>query len=118
MKQTKMGITNLKNIDLPNYDIIPDIINRISNDLKIKLENYFIEGLKRKGFEFNSQNELESFIKDRCRCADDTGLKERVYYVDNVPFFLHNYKSDPLQMPSDGFDEYRITSNLGSYSYI
>ena len=49
---------------------------------------------------------------------DNIDLKEKVYYVDNTPFFLHNYKSEPLQMPSITEREYKITSNLGNYAYL
>ena len=42
----------------------PLFIDRLSSELNKKLEDYFIEGLKRKGFEF------ETFIKNNCRCED------------------------------------------------
>ena len=45
-------------------------------------------------------------------------LKEKVYYVDNIPFFLHNYKSEPLQMPSITDMECKLTANLGTYAYL
>ena len=97
---------------------IGDVIGRLSNDLNKKLEDYVIEGLKRKGFEFKHKTELEAFVKERCKCEDNIDLKEKVYYVDNIPFFLHNYKSEPLQMPSITDREYKITANLGTYAYL
>ena len=51
MKLTKIEAPNFENTDLPNYDIIHDVIGRLSNDLNKKLEDYVIEGLKRKGFD-------------------------------------------------------------------
>ncbi len=118
MKLTKIEAPNFEDIDLPNYDIIHDVIGRLHNDLNKKLENYVIEGLKRKGFEFKHPLELEAFVKEHCRCEDNIDLKEKVYYVDNIPFFLHNYKSEPLQMPSITDREYKITANLGTYAYL
>lgn len=118
MKPIKLSTQTFENMDLPNYDIIHDVIGRLYNDLNKKLEDYVIEGLKRKGFEFKHTLELETFVKERCRCEDNIDLKERVYYVDDVPFFLHNYKSEPLQMPSITDREYKITANLGTYAYL
>lgn len=97
---------------------IDSVIGRLSSDLNKKLEDYVLEGLKRKGFEFKHQIELEAFVKERCRCEDNIHLKEKVYYVDNIPFFLHKYKSEPLQMPEITDREYKITANLGTYAYL
>ncbi len=66
-----------------NYDIIHDVIGRISNELNKQLENLIIEGLKRKGFEFKHRIELEAFVKERCRYEDNVDLKEKFYYEDN-----------------------------------
>ena len=118
MKLTKIEAPNFENMDLPNHDIIPDVIGRLSNDLNKKLEDYVIEGLKMKGFEFKHKIELEEFVKERCRCEDNIDLKQKIYYVDNIPFFLHNYKSEPLQMPPITDGEYKLTANLGTYAYL
>lgn len=118
MKLIRIEAPNFENMDLPNHDIIHDVIGRLSNDLNKQLEDYVIEGLKRKGFEFKCKAELGAFIKKRCRCKDNVDLKERVYYVDDIPFFLHNYKSEPLQMPSITDREYKLTANLGTYAYL
>jgi len=118
MKLTRVETPKFEDMDLPNYDIIHDVIGRLSNNLSKQLDDYVIEGLKRKGFEFKHKNELEAFVKERCRCEDNVDLKERVYYVDDIPFFLHNYKSEPLQMPSITDREYKLTANLGTYAYL
>ena len=70
MKSIKLNTAAFENIDLPNYDIIDDVIDRISSELNKKFEDYIIEGLKRKGFEFKNRLELETFIKNNCRCED------------------------------------------------
>lgn len=118
MKPIKIKALGTDDKQLPNYDIIHDVIGGLSNNLNKKLEDYVIDGLKRKGFEFKHKIELETFVKERCRCEDNIDLKEKIYYVDNIPFFLHNYKSEPLQMPSITDREYKITANLGTYAYL
>jgi len=65
------------------------IIYQITNGLVSKLESLIIEGLKLKGFEFNNQLELETFVKERCRRTDNIEFEEHIYYVDDTPFFLH-----------------------------
>jgi len=70
----------------------PLFIDRISSELNKKLEDYIIEGLKRKGFEFENRLELETFIKNNCRCEDTLHKKERVYFANDTPFFLHKYE--------------------------
>ena len=70
MKSIKLNTAAFENIDLPNYDIIDDVIGRLSSELNKKLEDYIIEGLKRKGFEFENRLELQTFIKNNCRCED------------------------------------------------
>ncbi|SEC46839.1 hypothetical protein SAMN04489761_3077 [Tenacibaculum sp. MAR_2009_124] len=118
MKPIKIKATNIEDIELPNHDIMYDVIGRLNNDLNKQLDDSVIEGLKRKGFEFKHHFELEAFIKERCRCEDNTELKERVYYVDNIPFFLHNYKSEIITDPSRTGDPNMIVGELGTFAYL
>lgn len=118
MKPVKLNTPNFENIDLPNYDIIHDVIGRLHRDLNRQLEESVIEGLKRKGFEFKHPLELEKFVKERCRCEDNVYLKERVYYVDDIPFFLHNYKSEIITNPKITGDPYNVVGELGTFAYL
>lgn len=118
MKPIKIKTPEFEDMQLPNYDIIHDVIGRLHNDLNKQLEDAVIEGLKRKGFEFKHLLELETFIKERCRCADNVDLKERVYYVDNIPFFLHKYKSEIITDPKITGDPYKVVGELGSLAYL
>jgi len=118
MEKLKLNTANFENMDLPNYDIIHGVIGRLFADINRKLEDYVIEGLKRKGFEFKHKLELEQFVTERCRCENNIDLKEKVYYVDNIPFFLHNYKSELLHMPLITDREFKLTANLGTYAYL
>jgi len=108
----KYQLSGFENIDLPNYDII----GRLSSELNKKLEDYIIEGLKRKGFEFENRLELETFIKNNCRCEDTPHKKERVYFANDTPFFLHKYEiemTNPITLDGD----VKMCSNYGSYAY-
>jgi hypothetical protein len=82
-----------KKITFENKGIIEsDIINKIVYKLNNKLENYFIEGIRLKWFEFKNKSELENFIKLCCRCEDIPHLKQKTYFLNNIPFFVHYYE--------------------------
>jgi len=101
-----------------NISYINHLQNKIIKNLVNKLEEYFIEGLKLKGFEFETKHELEGFIKTRCRCEDTPHINQRVYFVDDVPFFLHNYE---VQFNNDFTFEDRsttMTANYGTYAFL
>ena len=93
------------------------ITNYIINYLVNKLDNIIVEGLKLKGFKFKNKNELETFIKTRCRRTDNIKLKEHIYYVDNIPFLLHNYEViyEPITVEDK---EIKINANFGKYSFL
>lgn len=55
---------------------------------KTKLNNLFIEALKRAGYIFKSIDEVESFIKNRCKAVKSLMSNTTTYYVDEKPF-LH-----------------------------
>lgn len=118
MKPIKLKNSTFENLDLPNYDMINNVIGEISNDLNNKLENSIIEGLKRKGFEFKHKFELEKFIKEHCRCEDNVELKERIYFVHNIPFFLHNYESEINLNLLTKDDCKTISAIYGSFTYL
>ena len=92
-------------------------IYRLSSELNKKLEDYIIEGLKRKGFEFENRLELETFIKNNCRCEETPHKKERVYFANDTPFFLHKYEiemTNPITLDWD----VKMCSNYGFYAYL
>ena len=101
----------------PQKPIVQDIMNDIISKLESKLEDYILEGLKRKGFEFENKIDLEKFVKTRCLCKDDVEFKERVYYVDNTPFFLHRYEIiyESITEYNNGIN---MSANYGSYAYL
>ena len=94
------------------------ITNSLSDDVNSKLETIVIEGLKRKGFEFNNKYELVNFIEHRCKREDNTHLKQITYFIDNEPFFLHDYniKMD-LTTIIDGQNT-TIKASYGNFAYL
>ena len=108
----------LKNTDLNNPFTINEVANRLSFDVHHKLDDLIIEGLKRKGFAFGSNIQLETFVKHRCRCMDHATNKERTFYVDDVPFFLHKYELSMDFKPVYDGGNVSISADLGYYAFL
>ena len=109
-----------RNFDLPQDPplLIAEVIGRLSSQLNKQLEDYMIEGLKRKGFEFENRIELENFIKSNCRCEDRTDIKQRTYFVNDIPFFLHCYEIEMDLNPIQTDREFKMSANYGRYAYL
>lgn len=90
---------------------------RLYSNLHSKFDELFIEGLKRKGFEFDNLIETEEFVKHRCICEDNTLKSERIFYVDEVPFFLHRYKTE-VEIPALDENRIYISATIGTYSFL
>lgn len=62
--------------------------------------------------------ELEAFIKSNCRCEDRMDLKQRTYFVNDIPFFLHCYEieNELNQITTDS--EVKMSANYGRYAYL
>jgi len=109
-----------KNISNPQNSAlnIADVIGRLSSQLNKQLEDYMIEGLKRKGFEFENRIELENFIKSNCRCEDRTDIKQRTYFANDIPFFLHCYEIEIDLNPITTDRGVKMSANYGRYAYL
>lgn len=94
------------------------LVGRLSSQLNKQLEDYIIDGLKRKGFEFENRMELENFIKSNCRCEDRTDIKQRTYFVNDIPFFLHCYEIEMDLNPITTDREVKMYANYGRYAYL
>ena len=92
------------------------IITDFSNSFNNQFETSIIEGLKLKGFEFQNKKELESFIEQNCRCEDNFGIKQRIYYVFDQPFFLHDYNIE-MEL-TQTIEDRSISANYGSFAYL
>jgi len=94
-----------------------EITAKLAIELNKKLEDLVIEGLKRKGFEPENRSDLESFLKHNCRCEERSDLKQKTYFVNDIPFFLHCYEIEkPTITRTDR--EFKISINQGYYSFI
>ena len=89
-------------------------LQQLRKELICEIESVFVTGLQRKGFDFNNWYELAEFVKERCRATDNIMLKERVYYVDDIPFLIHYYKVTVDRQT----DRNKITASGGSYRYL
>lgn len=97
--------------------MIEEITNKICQGLANKFDELFIEGLKRKGFEFESIDNAYDFINKRVMKSYDTELKADIYFVDNIPFFLH--KQEAIYSPVlEHENEIKITATFGEYKFL
>lgn len=110
--------TSKKNINGPY--IIDEVTSNLYIDSHNKFDDYIIKGLKRKGFVFYHLAELEQFAKKRIRVEDNTIDKERIFYVDDMPFFLHKYETQMMDIDTivDINGNISISANLGSFSFL
>jgi len=95
-------------------NIQEQITNEITQNLSNKFDEIILEGLKLKGFEFENRYEIEAFIKLNCRCEDNIQHQQKIFYVKNIPFLLHNYEVvyEPITEP------FKISANCGYYKFL
>src|SRR5690606_10652422 len=71
----------------PNeINVVDVIIKKSAFDMAQQWDTYFLEGLKRKGFEFDNPLEAQYFVKANCKAVEDHN-GNRTYYVNGIPFF-------------------------------
>lgn len=87
-------------------------------DLVDQLDNMFIKALERKGFHFSRRDYMIEFIKQRCTCVDNQQTKEKVYYVDDVPFLYHDYNTNMDFNISNEERKTTMSAIVGSFSFI
>lgn len=97
---------------------VQNVLRKANKVLNKQLEDAFIEGLKRKGFEFQNREDLGDFIKKRCRCETDVHQNNRLYFVDDIPFFQYFRNNTVLPKNKDlETNNYEFTASLGTYKY-
>lgn len=94
------------------------IIKKMTNELTSQLEDVFIEGLRRKGFYFKHPKYRDEFIKVRCRCEDNLHLKEKIYYVDDIPFLMHRYNFEMNFETTNSEKGITLSADYGSFAYL
>jgi len=93
-------------------EIVKIMVKRLCD----KLDEIFIEGLRKVGFEFKNEFELIEFIKINCYCEDKPFIGQKTYFVNKIPFLIYHYKQNPEIINNDVGIE--IFANLGQYSYL
>ena len=58
-----------------------------------------------------------SRYKTRCKCIENVPIKQRIYYIDETPFFLHNYQVTEAAMKIQG-NNITMSSDYGSFAYL
>ncbi len=82
--QNLCGDFDLKNF-LSHTDYIADELQRkMRTDFSLKLEEYLVENLKKRGYEFKNQNEFFEFCKERIRRVEFREEEEVHYYLDFI----------------------------------
>lgn len=116
-----MGVDKIAKLGLKAAFVVDDLkglyedeLRQMRRNLALAIEGVFIAGLQRKGLCFNNRYELAEFIKSRCRATDNPMIKERIYYVDDIPFLIHYYE---ITVDSQT-DRNKVTASGGSYRYI
>jgi len=94
-----------------------NLINKMSTELAQKMETIFIDGLQLKGYSFDNKKDLVEFVALNCRSEDFPHKYEKIYFVKNIPFLLHCYKSDFPDI-SNHFDGNILSINYGSFAFL
>ena len=102
--------------EFESYSFLQEITRDLTKKINQTIENYFIEGLKRKGFEFKDRQQLENFVKLNCRCEDNVLCKKRTYFVNKIAFLVHNYESN-IDIKTEN-NSTELTVNSGTYLYL
>jgi len=105
-------------INLDIHSTIEESLSKLASGLTQKLEEHMVEGLKRKGFEFDNKADLERFVKLYCRCEDKPYLKQKTYFVYDIPFFLYIYgiEMEMTRLKENG--GIKLSATCGSFAYL
>ena len=92
-----------------------NISQDIAKQLKDKMDWLITEGLKRKGFEFESRIELMAFVEENCVSYT---INEKTYFLANGVCFLLYEK--PSAIINTGYNDGNFTASMdmGSYSFL
>ena len=95
-------------------NIMQQITNNVISELSMQLDNAIIEGLRKKGYQFESEVERNSFAKEHIEINDYVDKQERVYFAKGIPFFIHYYGNN--SMPEIWTN--KITMSYGEFAYL
>ena len=90
--------------------------SKVLSMINSKLDDYLLKGLNKKGYEFENLDDLKTFIQEHCSMTDDVQIKQRIFYVKKVPFFLHNY--EPIIKIEEKKKWFTASASIGTYAYL
>lgn len=97
-------------------DLPAQITEEVSRQLAQKTDEIFIEGLRRKGYEFKDRESLEQFVGEHCTCEDWAPKQQKTYFVKGKPFLFHSYGIE-IELPEEG-DTFNIKATNGKFAYL
>lgn len=82
------------------------------------IDKLITEGLIRKGYHFENRLDLLDFIRISCRCEDNKGENEKIFFVNNVPFLLYRYNNSPNMETVQTASGWKVTIDMGEYCFL
>ena len=81
-------------------DQLPKSLVGFKEQFDQEVERRVVEGLRRKGFTFETEEQLKEFYQSRCSMSTSIYISTKnTYLVDEEPFLIHEYK---VSLPSLG----------------
>lgn len=103
--------------------LLDPILIDATQKLNIKIDNLFLEGLSRKGFIFDSINELKYYLERNPRKIYCTEIEsyfdiQTTYWYESTPFLLHKRnKFYDLSIKHDShYSSFHISA--GEFAYL
>lgn len=94
-----------------------EIVKKLIEGLSNKIDEIIIEGLRLKGYTFKNFIDLSNFISNNCKCIDNVPLQQKTFYVNDIPFLLHNYEVKINPMVKD-LNQISLSAEYGTYAYL
>ena len=105
---------DLRPVDITDNTIQQKLVNKIVTQHNEQLDHITKIALHKKGFDFDTKDQLTQFVKKRCTCEDYIHSRVRKYYIDNQPFLLYNYKVNVHVTD----DPYIVKAQTGYYKFL
>ena len=99
-------------------NVLDEMMKQMTTIFVNKLDAIVEHGLRLKGFEFDSRNELEAFIKSNCVREHNLRTMQDVYYVKGLPFLAHTYTGSEMLMPNGTEREITASATIGEFQYL
>jgi hypothetical protein len=101
------GELNRKEMNNEIDVVMKDVFSQFQTQLDETKKNLFVEGLKLKGFEFQNDEELISFLKSNCSLHQNAHPNISTYKVNDIPF-LEVLQKEVSFKPTFGKPDYSI----------